>query len=340
MNRENSISNNPFKAENGDVTYNLYVDGKKVESKTATWQPKANGSGFWLDDENIVFGQDPDKKIVIDGKWKSVKVAYYNFDGDVSTTKNPQINMYLKRDENGVYSLYLPYIKEDGKYVDLFYLEETVGNGNGLYETIYDLNPDAKPLAEIKPIYEYVFVATNEELPPEPHTPEEPKTNVRVSKVWEALGETTSIRVELYVNGEATGRYMTLSEANGWTATFYDLDEYDHLGNRYVYTVREVGDANGIYKLGDREFEVSYAGNMDKGFTITNKEIPPEEPEEPEEPETPEPKEPEEPEEPEDEGGGKNIIPKTGVKTDSKSIYLSLILLMALVVLKRKKYSK
>ncbi|WP_099950180.1 Cna B-type domain-containing protein [Ezakiella peruensis] len=338
VNRENSISNNPFKAENGDVTYNLYVDGKKVESKTATWQPKANGSGFWLDDENIVFGQDLDKKIVIDGKWKPVKVVHYNYKGDVSTIKNPEINMYLKKDEKGVYSLYLPYILENGKYVDLFYLEETTKNKDNVYETIYDLNPDAKPLAEIKPIYEYTFVATNTELPPEPVRPL--TTNVRVNKVWEALGETTSIRVELYVNGEATGKYLTLSEANGWTATFYDLDEYDHLGSRYVYTVREVGDANGIYKLGDREFEVSYAGNMDKGFTITNKEIPPEEPEEPEEPETPEPKEPEEPEEPEDEGGGKNIIPKTGVKTDAKSIYLSLILLMALVVLKRKKYSK
>ena len=179
------------------------------------------------------------------------------------------------------------------------------------------------------------FIITNKIIPPET-PPEEPKTHIRVNKVWEALGETTSIRVELYINGEATGRYITLSEANGWTATFYDIDEYDHLGNRYVYTVREVGDANGIYKIGDREFEVSYAGNMDKGFTITNKEIPPEEPEEPE---TPEPEEPEETETPEDEGGGKNIIPKTGVKTDIKSIYLSLIMLIALVILRKKKYS-
>ena len=177
---------------------------------------------------------------------------------------------------------------------------------------------------------------TNTEIPPE-----EPKTYIRVSKVWEALGETESIRVQLYVNGEATNKFLTLSEENGWTATFYDLDEYDFMGNRYTYTVREVGDENGLYKIGDREFEVSYAGNMDKGFTITNKEIPPEEPpEEPEEPDEPEPEEPEEPDEPEDEGGGENIIPKTGVKTDVKSIYLSLILLIALAVLKRKKYSK
>ena len=182
------------------------------------------------------------------------------------------------------------------------------------------------------------FIITNKIIPPET-PPEEPKTHISVNKVWEALGETTSIRVELYVNGEATGKYLTLSESNGWTATFYDLDEYDQLGNRYVYTVREVGDANGIYKLGDREFEVSYAGNMENGFTITNKEVPPEEPEEPEEPETPEPEEPEETETPEDEGGGKNIIPKTGVKTDIKSIYLSLIMLIALVILRKKKYS-
>ena len=182
------------------------------------------------------------------------------------------------------------------------------------------------------------FIITNKIIPPET-PPEEPKTHISVNKVWEALGETASIRVELYVNGEATGKYLTLSESNGWTATFYDLDEYDQLGNRYVYTVREVGDENGLYKLGDREFEVSYAGNMENGFTITNKEIPPEEPEEPEEPDEPEPEEPEEPDEPEDEGGGKNIIPKTGVKTDIKSIYLSLIVLIALVILRKKKYS-
>ena len=180
------------------------------------------------------------------------------------------------------------------------------------------------------------FIITNKIIPPET-PPEEPKTHIRVNKVWEALGETEAIRVQLYVNGEATNKFLTLSEENGWTATFYDLDIEDGFGNYYVYTVREVGDSNGIYKIGDREFEVSYAGNMDRGFTITNKEIPPEEP--PEEPETPEPEEPEEPDEPEDEGGGRNIIPKTGVRTDIKSLYLSLIVLIALVILRKKKYS-
>lgn len=88
---------------------------------------------------------------------------------------------------------------------------------------------------------------------------------------------------------------------------------------------------------------------------------PPEEPEKPHEPEEPEEPEPEEDEEPEpeedeeedeqeieeEESGGKkiipetekNIIPKTGVRTDLKSIYLSLIVLIALVILRKKKYS-
>ena len=332
----NKFSSNPFKAENGDVTYNLYVDGKKIESKTATWQPKANGNGFWLDDENIVFGKDLDKKIVIDGKWKPVKVVHYNYKGDVSTIKNPEINMYLKKDEEGVYSLYLPYILENGKYVDLFYLEETTKNKDNVYETIYDLNPDAKPLAEIKPIYEYIFVATNEELPPEPPEPEEPtprKTFVRVNKVWEAIGETRDIQVELYINGEASGKYLTLNAANGWSASFTNLDIDDGMGNLYVYTVREVGEKDKIYNIDERKFEVSYSGDMYNGYTIVNKEVPPEEPEEPEEEK---PEEPEEPEEEREKPQDKNRLPKTGVTEDALGIFLGLMILLGLVYIKKK----
>ena len=62
----------------------------------------------------------------------------------------------------------------------------------------------------------------------------------------------------------------------------------------------------------------------------------PKEPEEPEEDKPGKPDEPETPEEPEDEGGGRNTIPKTGVRTDLGSIFFSGILLLALFFFKRK----
>ena len=62
----------------------------------------------------------------------------------------------------------------------------------------------------------------------------------------------------------------------------------------------------------------------------------PKEPEEPEEDEPGKPDEPETPEEPEDEGGGRNTIPKTGVRSDLNSIFFSGILLLALFFFKRK----
>ena len=62
----------------------------------------------------------------------------------------------------------------------------------------------------------------------------------------------------------------------------------------------------------------------------------PKEPEEPEEDEPGKPDEPETPEEPEDQGGGRNTIPKTGVRTDLGSIFFSGILLLALFFFKRK----
>lgn len=170
----------------------------------------------------------------------------------------------------------------------------------------------------------------NTEIPP---TPEPRKTFVTVNKVWQAIGETRDIQVELYINGEASGKFLTLNAANNWSASFTNLDLEDESGRRYTYTVKEVGEKDNIYNIDDRKFEVSYSGDMYKGFTILNKEVPPEEPEEPEEEEPEEPHEPEEekPEEPD-----KHVIPKTGVTEDALGIFLGLMILLGLVYIKKK----
>lgn len=174
---------------------------------------------------------------------------------------------------------------------------------------------------------------TNTEIPPEPPTPR--KTIVRVRKVWQALGETKDIKVELYINGEASGKFLTLNEANDWSASFTNLDIEDDMGNAYIYTVKEVGEKDKVYTIDERKFEVSYSGDMYNGFTIVNKEVPPEEPptppEEPEEPE-PEPPTPPTPPTPPEE----HIIPKTGVSEDVLGIFLGLMILLGLVYIKKK----
>lgn len=177
---------------------------------------------------------------------------------------------------------------------------------------------------------------TNTEKPEEPPTPETKTITVRVNKVWEALGETRDIQVELYINGEASGKILTLNAANNWSASFTNLDLEDESGRRYTYTVKEVGENDNIYNIDDRKFEVSYSGDMYEGFTIVNKEVPPEEPEEPEEPKPEEPEEPHEPEEEKPEEPDKHVIPKTGVTEDALGIFLGLMILLGLVYIKRK----
>ena len=221
---------------------------------------------------------------------------------------------FLKMIQGRKYSFELKEAAEDKAEVELKYDED----GNLII--VYPVDVVITEVAKV--------TFTNKEKPEEPPTPEEPeprKTFVRVNKVWEAIGETRDIQVELYINGEASGKYLTLNAANNWSVSFTGLDIDDGMGNLYVYTIKEVGEKDNIYNIDDRKFEVSYSGDMYKGFTILNKEVPPEEPEEPDEPEEEKPEEPD-----------KHVIPKTGVTEDALGIFLGLMILLGLVYIKKK----
>lgn len=169
------------------------------------------------------------------------------------------------------------------------------------------------------------FVITNKE-----NTPPKKKIDFGVNKIWRTSGETETVQAELYMDGAATGKIITLSEANGWSGAFTDLDLEDAKGNKHVYTVKEIGEAGGQYTIGERVFTVSYSGDMHSGISIINSEEPPkEEEEEPSKDKDDEPKEKEK--EPE-----KHIIPKTGVEEGSLSIVLALVVLVGLFFVKRK----
>ena len=216
------------------------------------------------------------------------------------------------------YSFELKEAVEDKAEVEIKYDED------GNMVIVYPVDVVITEVAQVK--------FTNTEIPPE----EPRKTFVRVNKVWEALGKTKDIKVELYINGEASGKFLTLNAANNWSASFTNLDLEDESGRRYTYSVKEVGENDNIYNIDDRKFEVSYSGDMYEGFTIVNKEVPPEEPEEPEEPKPEEPEEPHEPEEEKPEEPDKHVIPKTGVTEDVLGIFLALMILLGLVYIKKK----
>lgn len=119
---------------------------------------------------------------------------------------------------------------------------------------------------------------------------------IRVTKAWDLAGHenpVSEITVELYRDGQATGKQVKLNADNNWTSSFAGLEiaSKANPAQKYQYTIREVGDVNGLFEADGKKFDVSYTGNMFTGFTITNKEIPEEPPETPEEP----PKTPEEP---------------------------------------------
>ena len=151
------------------------------------------------------------------------------------------------------------------------------------------------------------FTITNKEepkTPPTPPTPSEPDTiTIKVKKDWTLYGNkpVDKIVVELYRDGEATGKLLYLNKDNNWSGEFKNLDvkKGTNSSRDYHYTVKEIGEAGNTIKLDGRWFDVDYLGNMKDGFTIVNKEEKPTEPGKPEEPKKPEePNTPNKPETP------------------------------------------
>ena len=92
------------------------------------------------------------------------------------------------------------------------------------------------------------------------------KVNVPVNKVWKDKNDQDgqrpeAVTVKLFADGERTGKEVVLTNANNWTASFTDLDEYRH-GQKINYTVEEEPVGSGYESI------ISKAEN--NGYTITN----------------------------------------------------------------------
>ncbi len=154
------------------------------------------------------------------------------------------------------------------------------------------------------------FTILNQETPTwTPMTP--PTRELKVTKTWlNTQGESLSapvdnIQVELYRDGQATGKKLTLSVENHWTGAFKDLPVYQSIENTkaYAYSIKEVGEAKGEIQIAGQCFKVTYSGTMKDGFKVVNQAYPPEEPQtppdKPKKPETPPVTPPDKPKKPE-----------------------------------------
>ena len=90
-------------------------------------------------------------------------------------------------------------------------------------------------------------------------------TKISVEKVWDDNNDQdgirpTTIKVQLYADGKASGRTVELSENNNWKYTWKDLDKQKD-GEDIVYTVDEIEIPDGYTKT---------VTNKGAAFTITN----------------------------------------------------------------------
>ena len=90
-------------------------------------------------------------------------------------------------------------------------------------------------------------------------------TKISVEKVWDDNNDQdgirpTTIKVQLYADGKASGRTVELSENNNWKYTWNDLDKQKD-GEDIVYTVDEIEIPDGYTKT---------VTNKGAAFTITN----------------------------------------------------------------------
>lgn len=184
------------------------------------------------------------------------------------------------------------------------------------------------------------FTITNQKE--KPWTPMEPPIReVKVTKLWKEhsgntiTAPTDKITVELYKDGNPTGKTLELNASNNWSVVFKNLEVANGLGSTdyYKYTVKEVGEDGNAIKFDGKQYKVVYGGSMQDGLTITNeKEAPPTPPIPPN---TEKPKVPN--------TNTNKTLPKTGDGTNL-SLYAWLLLtsgsLLVLLGIKRRNYAK
>ena len=100
------------------------------------------------------------------------------------------------------------------------------------------------------------------------------KRSIKIDKVWDDANNKdkirpTSIKVQIYADGEEYGNVITISGDTDWTYTAVDLPKYKN-GKEIHYTIKEVEVPP--------NYTATITGDMDQGFVVKNfhePEVPP-----------------------------------------------------------------
>lgn len=97
------------------------------------------------------------------------------------------------------------------------------------------------------------------------------KRTIKVTKAWNDNNNKEGIRpnlvtVQLYANGVKSGNEVKITSKENWTYSYTNLDRFDAKGKEITYTVKETNIATG--------YTDTIIGDMNSGFTITNKHTP------------------------------------------------------------------
>ncbi|SFE42758.1 Cna protein B-type domain-containing protein [Peptostreptococcaceae bacterium pGA-8] len=260
-------------AADGTLIKYKVVEKNVPQGYTATYEQESDN--FW-----IIKNTQDKTKVKVTKEWEDV------------TGNHPTIKLQLlKNGQNEGSPIELTNGTTTHTWTDL---DKTDAQGNEYAYTVKEVGETANSIQLEGNWYKVSYggntqdglIVTNKKL--SSWTPMIPPTrDVKVTKVWNLLEGSnipdTKIEVELYKDGEATGKKLELTKDNNWTGEFKNLEVADGLGstNYYNYTVKEIGESTGAIKLDGKWFKVSYSGSMKNGFTITNQKEKPWTPMEP-----------------------------------------------------------
>lgn len=240
----------------------------KDERPLAGWSTEPDGEGEFLETNKkipmtadlhlyAVFGEKPDTvSVVYDGN------GYALPDGRYQVEFTPLV-------KNGIYSV----------------RRNNAGNGLGFVRDGYQVvawtyvnqagdEVQVRPGEKIQIVdmklgmgAHNVLKAVWKAKKPHVEKPEKGPVSFDITKVWED-GENpeskrpATVEIKLLANGEDTGRKLVLNAATGWTGRFEYLDSVKD-GQDIVYTVEEENVPEG--------YTSSVSGDMNTGFTVTNR---------------------------------------------------------------------
>jgi hypothetical protein len=288
-----------------DITLNLYNDvaTAPVASHTLeaddytgldTWQytftglPSTDGNGhtyvYRIDESSVPDGYD--KSISRDGltvtntqqERQTVDIPVTKIWAADPGTDYPNITLYLYNDiDSAPVASHVLYADDyTGDNWEYTFTDFPATDGNG-HTYIYTIDESSVPDGYDKSISDDGLTITN--------TQQERETiDIPVTKVWRGRNPGPDVTVDVYlvIDDEVTRNKITLSADNDWTGMFEGLEP----GLNYS-VVEDAEDIPG-------RFTSSVSGNVENGFTITNRyhEPPDEDDDEDEEDEIPEPEVP------------------------------------------------